>query len=1067
MYISITPNIKTLKFKGNNSRPDQVYKPEDAKEEGEILRAIMDNNSILFKINPETKESLFHTVVRKNYEHLVKYVTAKESIASQIINFVSNSKTPLDVATDWKIKGILRARGAKTFTELQSENPSQNNQNNMRDAREVATQVFVSNPIVVRPQDVKPVVTQAQTDKPQQIVNQDASKNVQNINYFDSFEEIDDEPKETNVIVVESSKEQNSKALQAAQEKKFVIEKNGDYEEIVDTPEQNAKPQNDIDKTTKLPESYKNYTVLEIDSKDPDSFDKIIGLDNIKQELNENVVIPINDPQANVTLKANDINIPNGILLNSLANATTLVKALSKEANLPVLKMFNPAELSPMLNDIEKNFKETGNRTIILIQGLDKYFKGASSNPLEEQNFRLKMKNCSQKGALIIATANDSSEVCKDFFESGVIDKVLELKKPTKADRTEYLKKYYNDKHLFKQLNTDENLALLSDLMEGFSYSDINRILGESARTAISNSQETVSIDLIKQEIETFAKEAGITPINEFNKTAMYDTPEFSRIPVVEGEVMSFDELGGMPEVKQRLKNLYVKPMQNIETLKEELGFAAIPDGAIFYGPAGNGKTFTAKTLARELGLPFYETKLSDIGTALVHEEGKAIKKLAKQLTDKYNATGEMSVWFLDEFDSLGSNRAEAHSHNKELTDALLQEFNNPSSRGYILIAATNHIEDVDPALRRRGRLGNWIEFKLPTSEERFDIIQKELTKSKLTKELSQNDEVVNHLVKEFDGNSISNIVNVINDAKRQTILEGKNFREAIHECLDLNTKREMAEFCGKAGLKEHEFSEVAFKTLDELGGLDEVKEKLQENIIDVWNPEIRQALLANRRSLPGGVILEGPPGTGKTTIIETLAREMDVPLFKMNYAQDGNEYIHGVSRNVTDIFNRLALQSKIIKKPVMLFFDEAEKFFPRHANGHQVEEVNTYKELMNTAAASGIILVAATNHIDMVNQEIIGNPRRMGTVVHCGNPDEKNRGSLFAKLLGNLPILEETFSEEQIAALVRISEGYSIGEIADIVDKAITQAVKKKKNLVLDDLLAYFKQKIPHSVRI
>lgn len=51
-----------------------------------------------------------------------------------------------------------------------------------------------------------------------------------------------------------------------------------------------------------------------------------------------------------------------------------------------------------------------------------------------------------------------------------------------------------------------------------------------------------------------------------------------------------------------------------------------------------------------------------------------------------------------------------------------------------------------------------------------------------------------------------------------------------------------------------------------------------------------------------------------------------------------------------------------------MLFVDEAEKFFPRYANGHQVEEVNTYKELMNIAASSGIILMAATNHIDMVN---------------------------------------------------------------------------------------------------
>lgn len=120
-----------------------------------------------------------------------------------------------------------------------------------------------------------------------------------------------------------------------------------------------------------------------------------------------------------------------------------------------------------------------------------------------------------------------------------------------------------------------------------------------------------------------------------------------------------------------------------------------------------------------------------------------------------------------------------------------------------------------------------------------------------------------------------------------------------------------MGEFCNKAGLKPHQYNEWDFQSLDELGGMEEVKKELEENIIDVWRPEVRAALIANKRSLPGGVILEGPPGTGKTTIIETLARQMDVPLFKMNYSQEGNEYIHGVARNVTDIFNRLALESK------------------------------------------------------------------------------------------------------------------------------------------------------------
>ena len=110
---------------------------------------------------------------------------------------------------------------------------------------------------------------------------------------------------------------------------------------------------------------------------------------------------------------------------------------------------------------------------------------------------------------------------------------------------------------------------------------------------------------------------------------------------------------------------------------------------SIFYGSSGNGKTLTAKVLARELGLPFYETKLSDVASPYIHDVSKNIRSMAKQLNDKYEKTGEMSVWFLDEFDSLGEARdGQTASHKQEVTNTLLQELNNPSSKGYILIAA-------------------------------------------------------------------------------------------------------------------------------------------------------------------------------------------------------------------------------------------------------------------------------------------------------------------------------------------------------------------------------------------
>lgn len=1009
---------------------------EELPSEKELLNEARKGKLDVNQVSRDDGETLFQKLVKNNYVAVVSYITAKPSERERIINFTNNGISPLDYAQSKEMRALLISRGAnkeKTQAAVKTSQPQRNN--NAVDAREAAAKIYAENPIKVQPSAMQPVMKENVSVKepeiknaPQPIVEEAPAK----VDYFDSFDEVED----------------------------------NDYEETPTTPAKNESHENIEqskveEKGIKIPQSYSNYKVLTLTPDDPQKIDDIIGMKDIKTEVKENVIIPLTQKGAILTLKANNIDIPNGILVETPENMTQFVKAMSAETKMPALQAFTPQEVKPMLNDIEKNYKETGTKTIILIRGFDKFFNSnqstCSNGGLDENNFMLTIENCADKGALIFATADEKCNINKKFLSAGLFDKVLELPKPSIEDRRMYLQEYLSGKHLFSRVA--DIIDEIAEKTESFTCSDIEKVLEESARKSVSDENYVISPETVREELANFTKEAGICPIDDYNKTAMFDTPEFKRVPISEDEITRLDDLGGMPDVKERLKNLYIEPFKHFEELKSQLGSSAIPDGAIFYGPAGNGKTLTAKVLARELGLPFYETKLSDVASSYIHEVSKNIRKMAKQLNEKYAATGEMSLWFFDEFDSLGEARGgNTASHKQEVTDTLLQEFNNPSSKGFILIAATNDLDGVDPALKRRGRLGNWIAFSNPDREGIIDVVSKNLAKTPFTEQLSHNPEFLAKAAKEFDGSSMASIVSVLTDAKRAAILSGADFSHCVKQCFDDNAKRQMGEFCNKAGLKQHQYSEYDFKNLDELGGMTEVKEELQDNIVDVWNPEIRAALLANKRAIPGGVILEGPPGTGKTTIIETLARQMDVPLFKMNYAQEGNEYIHRVSKNVTDIFERLALQAKILKKPVMLFFDEAEKFFPRYAQGHQVEEVNTYKELMNKASRNNIILVGATNHIDMVNQEIIGNPRRMGTVIHVGNPEEKDRANLFNKLLFGLPILAVPLTPIVVSKLAKASAGLSIGQISDSIDKAIVKAVKKKQNITEEQLLGVFK---------
>lgn len=805
--------IKQPHFKASN-RAVEVNPNETEQECLLALRKGMihpDDAAIDTKHPSGDRVPFFHYLVERDYTTAVNYVLAKPENSKKYINLYANSKTALDLAVSTKMETILKSRGAKTYEELRGETAN-------TDAKTVSAKIFMDDPVKVKPAQMQPVKgvndgledSNQTTPQGEKGVNDglegsnqttpQVKKEQPKTDYFDAFEELEEDnaPKpEPETKQIETPKEEEQK--------------------------------------TKFPSSYKNYPVLEITENDPKTIDEILGMDKIKSELKENIIIPLNEQAANVTLKANDIDIPNGVLIETAEDTVNIVKALANETKMPVLQLFTPQELKPMLKDIETEYKNNGKKTMILIRGFDKFFTTGANCDLDKKNFLLSIENCGDRGALLVATADKKCDIDSKFLSPEVFDKVLELKIPDLKDRKEYLSQYFKDKYLFKNLNTEEMIEEIGLKTEGFKYADIEKVLEESARTSVSNHKYEIEPETIREELAEFTKQAGICPVDEYNRTTMYDTPEFKRIPVEAGEIMKLDELGGMPDIKNKLNKLYIEPFKNLDKLREHLGNSAIPDGAIFYGPAGNGKTLTAKVLARELGLPFYETKLSDVASSYIHEVSRRIREMAKQLNDKYAATGEMSVWFFDEFDSMGEARdGNTASHKQEVTDTLLQEFNNPASKGYILIAATNDLEGVDPALRRRGRLGNWIGFSNPDTEARIDVIKKELAKTPFTKELSENREFLEKAEKEFDGSSMSSIVSVLTDAKRETILTGKAFDECIKECFDDHNKRLMGEFCNKAGLKPHQYNEWDFQSLDELGGMEDVKKQLEENIIDI-----------------------------------------------------------------------------------------------------------------------------------------------------------------------------------------------------------------------------------------
>ena len=1013
IYYLQSKAVNHPQFRATHSNTSSDKLPEEA----EFLKQLREGKQFDITATDNTGNSMFHSFVKANYVRLVSYILANRNDSVSIVNTPNKEgKYPYDIAVSNEMRIQLNHFGATKAANINSSEPVQN-------AQVVAAKMYMTQPV---PEIVATALTQVSDQVSEQ--PQTDTKN-----YFGSIEEVSDESTKTQVV--------GSTTMQNA----------GEEPKAIKPKALNVEGLND-------------FKLLEITEADILSLEDLIGQAKVKEELIANVIAPLKDTELSNKLKENNVNLPNGILIQGQGGEITVVKALSNEAEIPVIVMNNPQELNQILTAVEARYKRTGLKTAILAQGFDKYFPEGNQNNVQANAFQNALRGIKSKGALFIATTPDKSLISCDFMQSGIIDKVLEVTKPDEADRTEFFKRHFEGKEVFKDLNNDESISKIVELTITLSFADMVRVLDETARTAIADGKNA-NIEIFEEQLKDFSKETGLTPITEENRTARFDQ-HIKRIPIEEGEIMHLDDLGGIPKIKQRLRELYVDSLSDIENMKKAGFKNPIPDGAIFYGPPGNGKSTVARVLARELGLPYYEINLSDIGRdSLVGQASRDFKDKVQDLKRKYHEDEkhERSVLFLDEFDSIGVARSgNQSSYNTELTDALLQELNNPSKDGIILIAATNNIQDIDPALKRRGRIGNPIEFKNPDFDERKDIIKKELLKVDITKEFADNQELILYTAKELDGFSTSTIVNVVNDAAKDYYKNRTNFESSIKKAIDINLDKELSDFCGKAKLEQFKYDPLAYESLDQLKGMRTIIKQLREKVENAWDPEVRKVLLSLRRMPSGGFILEGPPGGGKTTIIETLAREMDVPLFKMNYNQKGNEFIYQFPKNLEAIFEHLALVAKIKKKPVMLFFDEAERFFPLHALGHKEEEVSQYKDLMNSAAAMGIILAGATNHIDRINQEVIGNPRRMGTIIHCGEPDDQDRSELLLGFFNDPSLsLDENVTSSELAELVALTNGFSIGDIVGTVDKAINKIVMEKEKFTTQKFLQEFKTNI------
>ena len=228
---------------------------------------------------------------------------------------------------------------------------------------------------------------------------------------------------------------------------------------------------------------------------------------------------------------------------------------------------------------------------------------------------------------------------------------------------------------------------------------------------------------------------------------------------------ITFDNVEGIEEVKREAKNL-VKYLKN--PYKYKLMGARMPKGIILYGPPGTGKTLIAKAIAGSAGVPFLAVSGSDFMEMYVGVGAKRVK----QLFAEANKMAPCIV-FIDEIDGIGAKRGQSQSGERDQTiNAILTEMDGfNSNNGVMVIAATNRLDILDPAILRAGRFDKHIAVSLPNKEERLAILKLHAQNKKFDESVDL--EVIASQTTGFSG---ADLESLLNESTLIAVNEEKNF---------------------------------------------------------------------------------------------------------------------------------------------------------------------------------------------------------------------------------------------------------------------------------------------------
>jgi transitional endoplasmic reticulum ATPase len=444
---------------------------------------------------------------------------------------------------------------------------------------------------------------------------------------------------------------------------------------------------------------------------------------------------------------------------------------------------------------------------------------------------------------------------------------------------------------------------------------------------------------------------------------------------------VTFADVGGMEEAKQQIRDIVVNRLNPDKFGK----YGVVRNGILLHGPRGSGKTFLAEATAGEFRLNYFYVSSPQLLDMWI---GSSAEKI-RQTFAEANSRRPVLV-FIDEIDSLGAGRSvgiapgDRGSANREynnITVQLMQSIDDyRSSSGLILMAATNALDGLDPALIREGRFDVQIRVDMPDEATRKNIFEAQL-KQKPWKPCN-----LDEFARRTPGASAAKIRSIVDRAAAVAAHESRRIEER-----DLR------------------------RALEETGGRDRPLFKPVQWEELVLEPDVEQELRAlvkqmnagwsalKGMAVPTGVLLVGPPGTGKTMIGRLIATQTRRSFYPLSAADILGGQVGASVKKLSEIFARARENS-----PSIIFFDEIDGLLPANTgllsmhDTQLVEQCRT--EISQLEPEHNVFLIGTTNHLDRIDPAIMRGGR-FSEKIEIPAPGQANRERLLNMYLRDVKL--------------------------------------------------------------